>query len=159
MIVKVSINFILDTEIKQFREHEKRGYIVISYNVHMYICTCIYIYEKNMCMHSLHAYMHDFNKRKIHPLYMIKNSHHLSFRNSQNGFSNWVSLMIYLFCKQYHTSVIIFKMLFHKLSFIVKIVFVTLCSVRKMDVSLLCFKTFFGALYTSHYMCLRCPPA
>lgn len=50
VIVKVSVNFILDTEIKQFREHEKRGYIVISYNVHMYICTCIYIYEKKMCV-------------------------------------------------------------------------------------------------------------
>lgn len=84
---------------------------------------------------------------------MIKNSHHLSFRNSQNGFSNWVSLMIYLFCKQYHTSVIILKMLFQKLSFIIKIVFVTLCSVRKMDVSLLCFKTFFGALYKQATTC------
>lgn len=70
MIVKVSINFILDTEIKQFREHEKRGYIVISYNVHMYICTCIYIsMKKNVYMHSLHAYMHDFNKRMIDPIY------------------------------------------------------------------------------------------
>lgn len=84
---------------------------------------------------------------------MIKISHHLSFRNSQNGFSNWVSLMIYLFCKQYHTSVIILKMLFQKLSFIIKIVFVTLCSVRKMDVSLLCFKTFFGALYIQATTC------
>lgn len=84
---------------------------------------------------------------------MIKNSHHLSFRNSQNGFSNWVSLMIYLFCKQYHTFVIILKMFFQKLSFIVKIVFVTLCSVRKMDVSLLCFKTFFGALYIQAITC------
>lgn len=24
---------------------------------------------KKMCMHSLHAYMHDFNKRKIDPIY------------------------------------------------------------------------------------------
>lgn len=71
MIVKVSVNFILDTEIKQFRKHDtcKRGYIVISYNVRMYICTCIYISMKKMCMHSLHAYMHDFNKRMIDPIY------------------------------------------------------------------------------------------
>lgn len=42
---------------------------------------------------------------------------------------------------------------FSKVKFYSKIVFVTLCSVRKMDVSLLCFKTFFGALYIQATTC------
>lgn len=130
-----------------------RGAILLSAITYacIYVHVYIYLWKKCVCILFMHICTTSIKER--YTLYMIKNSHHLSFRNSQNGFSNWVSLMIYLFCKQYHTFVIILKMFFQKLSFIVKIVFVTLCSVRKMDVSLLCFKTFFGALYIQATTC------
>lgn len=104
-------------------------------------------------MHSLHAYMHDFNKRKIDPIYDKELTSFIIQKQPKWILKLGLSDDLFILQTVPYTFVIILKMFFQKLSFIVKIVFVTLCSVRKMDVSLLCFKTFFGALYIQATTC------
>lgn len=104
-------------------------------------------------MHSLHAYMHDFNKRMIDPIYDKELTSFIIQKQPKWILKLGLSDDLFILQTVPYTFVIILKMFFQKLSFIVKIVFVTLCSVRKMDVSLLCFKTFFGALYIQATTC------